>query len=913
MKILHSCFIQKIALLTSLVLLIASSAVHAQQSNISNRLIVKYRDNVPLMSSRTLNTDAMNNMSRRAGEPLQHVRQMAIGAQVVRLARSANVNEVQAVVDRLRLDPNVEWAEVDYIKHPTFVPNDTFYNDQWHYFEATGGLNLPDAWDVTTGEGAIVAVLDTGILAHEDLIANTLPGYDMISDSFVARDGGGRDADPTDPGDWMLQGECGTDIFGNPIPSQDRDSSWHGSHVAGTVAAVSDNNQGGAGVAFGAQILPVRVLGRCGGLTSDISDAIIWAAGGTVPGIPNNPNPADVINMSLGGDNPCTSAELNAINTARGLGATVIAAAGNSNVNANNHSPSSCAGVIAVAATDRDGGKAFYSNFGSSVDVAAPGGDVTTCCNGEDGVLSTIDSGTTSANGDVYAYYQGTSMASPHVAGAAALLYSVNPAISPDDVESILETTARSFPGTCNQCGAGIVDATAAVAAAQGGGGGNELENGVPVTSLSGGDGSERRYTLDVPAGASNLSIAISGGSGDADLYVRFNQQPSLDDWDCRPFIGGNNETCDITNVQTGTYHVLIHGFDPYSGLTLLASFTEGGGPPPSGGSNVIDWSSTPTVSYSNQDASANVSVEDGGDTLLLQQNTWRRTTDFSEYTVNANTMIEFDFRSTDQGEIHGIGIDGDNDFSNNQRLIQIYGTQNWSGVADRFTNNGYSGSGSFEHFQINVGAYYTGSGALVIANDDDAGPSSNSRFRNVQVRQCSRIDDFENNNEGWTANAALSTCSTGSFVRGTPSEIVSSGVTTQLGGDHSRGDGSAFFTQPNSSAGNADVDGGVCVADSPLINLSEDSDVSLWYYHGQRDAGDDSGDFFSLEASIDGGSYSPIATYGDEQVNAQWQQASVPLSAGQSIRFRVRVADGTGGGDLIEAGVDDVVVCPSN
>ena len=158
-------------------------------------------------------------------------------------------------------------------------------------------MRIPGAWDVSTGSGSTVAVIDTGITAHLDLDANVLPGYDFVSDATAARDGNGRDSNAQDQGDWYAAGECGQTAAAN--------SSWHGTHVSGTVAAVAGNSTGVAGVAPTAKVVPVRVLAKCGGSLSDIADAIIWAAGGTVSGIPANANPAKVINMSLGGSGAC--------------------------------------------------------------------------------------------------------------------------------------------------------------------------------------------------------------------------------------------------------------------------------------------------------------------------------------------------------------------------------------------------------------------------------------------------------------------------------------------------------------------------------------------------------------------------------------------------------------------------------
>ncbi|MEO0615988.1 MAG: S8 family peptidase [Pseudomonadota bacterium] len=512
-------------------------------------------------------------LSQRMGMSVQHSRQMANGARVFRLQQKRKALDLAQMLAKIAADPNVEYAEPDLLMQPLATPNDALYNEQWHYYESTGGLNLPAAWDTTTGAGTVVAVIDTGYRPHPDLVGNLLPGYDMISDTFVSVDGNGRDSDATDPGDASSAGQCGP---GQPA----RSSSWHGTHVAGTVAAVTNNGTGVAGVAYGAKIVPLRALGRCGGYTSDIADSIIWASGGSVAGTPANANPADVINMSLGGGGACSTTTQSAINTARANGSTIVVAAGNSNTNASSANPANCNGVITVASTNRNGARAYYSNYGSVVDVAAPGGDVTT--GSANGVLSTLNSGSSGPGADNYAYYQGTSMAAPHVAGLAALLKAVDGSLTPDQVESTIKATARSFPGTCNQCGTGIADAAAAVASITGGGGGGGgdtvLENGVAETGLAGSTGAELRFTLEVPAGASNLSFQIAGGSGDADLYVRFGSPPTTSSYDCRPWLNGNNETCDISNVQAGTYHVMVRAYSTFSGVSLTASFDEPGG-----------------------------------------------------------------------------------------------------------------------------------------------------------------------------------------------------------------------------------------------------------------------------------------------------------------------------------------------
>ncbi|HEY3487120.1 MAG TPA: S8 family peptidase, partial [Gammaproteobacteria bacterium] len=342
-----------------------------------------------------------------------------------------------------------------------------------------GGIRAEQAWDTLIDDsGVVIAVIDSGILEHAD-ITRVLSGYDFISADgpgvfFTANDGNGRDADPTDPGDATSMGECG-----DGAPEDDQDSSWHGTLVTGLLVAQTNNAAGIAGIADQAFVLPLRALGRCGGYLSDIADAIRWAAGLSVSGIPANLNPADVINLSLGSTGSCTQTEQSAINAAVNAGVVVIAAAGNEGATKIS-APANCSNVIAVAATTRDGAETCYTNIGRNVDISAPGGNsdqpslgcTTTAA---DGIRLAGNDGTTTAGDDDYYSEIGTSFSTPMVAGAAALMKAVDDTLTPASIDAILKNTARIFPAAasdgfddCNiaRCGTGILDIQAAIAIA---------------------------------------------------------------------------------------------------------------------------------------------------------------------------------------------------------------------------------------------------------------------------------------------------------------------------------------------------------------------------------------------------------------------------------------------------------------
>ncbi|CAL9607514.1 S8 family peptidase [Streptomyces sp. enrichment culture] len=463
----------------------------------AERLIVGYKSGATeAKSDKAAAADAAAK-AEKTGEDVGFQRRLGTGAALVELGTDPTRASVADVVAAYEADPQVAYVVPDRLNKPTAVtPNDTEYAKQWDLFESTAGMNVPAAWDTTTGSGVTVAVIDTGYVAHSDLAANIVGGYDFISDTAVSVDGNGRDSNPADPGDWYNAGECGAGV---PTST----SSWHGTHVAGTIAAATHNGKGIAGIAYGAKISPVRVLGKCGGYDSDIIDAITWASGGTVSGVPANANVAKVINMSLGGGGACSTATQSAINGAVNRGTSVVVAAGNENTNASGSSPANCANVITVAATNRAGSRASYSNYGTVVDIAAPGGETrTTTANG---ILSTLNSGTKTPSTENYAYYQGTSMATPHVAGLAALMKSAVPALTPAQIESAIKANARPLPGTCSGgCGAGLADAAKTVQAVKGG-----TSTGTTFSSTT-------AVAIPDNAAAIESPITVSGRSGNA-------------------------------------------------------------------------------------------------------------------------------------------------------------------------------------------------------------------------------------------------------------------------------------------------------------------------------------------------------------------------------------------------------------
>jgi serine protease len=444
----------------------------SQRGPTTNQVIVKLRGDAAARMDAGQQRAAVASVAARAGHSLEYRFDHGGGVHTLRLSGEAPESDVQSVAAELARDLRVAYAEPDWImRHTASTPNDSSFGQQWSLQAVSPsnfGIDAPRAWDIERGDaGIVVAVIDTGYRPHADLAGRFVPGYDFVDYDFgtaalSANDGDGRDADAQDPGDWITAMEDASGYFSGCGASP---SSWHGTHVAGIIGAATNNGVGVAGVNWGSKILPVRVLGKCGGFTSDIVDGMRWAAGLPVPGAPANPNPAHVLNLSLGGSSSCSATYQNAIDEITAAGVAVVVAAGNSNGPVG--SPANCSGVIAVAATSRSGNRAFYSNFGSAVSVAAPGGNSST----DTKILSTLNAGLTTPGADSYAAYQGTSMAAPHVAGVASLVLSVNPCLTPSQVNTLLRSTVTNFPAgsscTTTTCGVGIVNAGAAVEAAK--------------------------------------------------------------------------------------------------------------------------------------------------------------------------------------------------------------------------------------------------------------------------------------------------------------------------------------------------------------------------------------------------------------------------------------------------------------
>jgi extracellular protease len=355
--------------------------------------------------------DTVDVASESLNVDTQILRNTSTDDTVVQTSKSLNKNEAKEFMSQVASDPDVASVEPDYINHPaylqdiTFTYNDPQYSKQWNLTNPTTGVQNTGNARLRRGAHVKVAVLDTGYVPHPDLVTGMANGYDFISDPLSARDGDGRDPNPRDEGDYAPYNLCKDQANAHT-------STWHGTSVAGIIGARGGNGMGIVGTADLARVQPVRVLGRCGGRTSDIADAIIWAAGGHVDGVPDNTYPAKIINMSLGTVSSCPAAYQRAIDIARSRGAIVVAAAGNGNTDASKYAPANCRGVITVGATTKAGTRASFSNYGTRVNISAPGEDILTLS------MNSLDRPDNTKFS--YDYESGTSMAAPHVSALLA-------------------------------------------------------------------------------------------------------------------------------------------------------------------------------------------------------------------------------------------------------------------------------------------------------------------------------------------------------------------------------------------------------------------------------------------------------------------------------------------------------------
>lgn len=477
------------------------------------RVIVTYKQTrATALSVRLENNDQAvqeaQTLNQRHALDLRDGRTIAPRTQVL-ISRTMNAERLRQT---LAADPDIASVTIDHWRHPHAAPNDPLYPSgqaspypavgQW-YLRApaapvVSSINAEGAWNTTTGSSSIVvAVLDTGIRPeHPDLAGKLLPGFDFVHTTANGNDGSGNDGDPSDPGDWVSSADLSNSAFSSCTVTS---STWHGTQTAALIAAATNNGTGIASVGRNVMLLPVRVLGKCGGFDSDIIAGMRWAAGLSVGGVPANPNPARVLNLSLGSSGSCetgSSTYTDTIATLNGMGVVVVASAGNDDLDVN--APGNCPGAIAVAGLRHAGTKSGFSSLGSTVALAAPAGNCVT----ENGIcqypiVTAANTGTTTPVSSAYTsglgeVSLGTSFSAPLVSGTAALMLSANPALTAAQLRSLLTGTARAFPSTggstgirtCDTpdtveqsecyctpttCGAGMLDTQAAVQAAAAG------------------------------------------------------------------------------------------------------------------------------------------------------------------------------------------------------------------------------------------------------------------------------------------------------------------------------------------------------------------------------------------------------------------------------------------------------------
>ena len=531
------------------------SAVVPQPEQLVQKLILTpHRTRGGKLNAQLANRDA-SKLAGIANVTLSVERKLSGRAHLLKLEHPVSISEAQAIAARLRDSADIESVEPDLImRAESITPDDPGYAAQWHYMTPEGsnlgGAALPVAWDASLGSpGVNVAVIDTGYRPHPDLAA-MLPGYDFVSTVSMANDGNARDNNPVDPGDWVAAGECGSGAAA-------ANSSWHGTHVMGTIAALMNNGIGGTGIAPNVRILPLRVLGKCGGYTSDIVDAMRWAVGLDVPGVPHNSYPARILNLSLGSSGVCSAAFQSAVNDVNAAGAIVVIASGNAGSDTI-YQPANCSGVIAVTAHVIDGDNADYANIGTEVTLSAPGGGCGTlaygCMPGISGdglsVYSLSNTGLSAPLADNYALKRGTSMAAPHVCGTIALMLSLVPELTRAQVTSMLRASARAHPAasTCalpanaGLCGAGLLDAQAA------------LTTIVPTMQIT------NPHQVVAPATIVSLSGSAQPASGRTIVSYQWQAAPS------NPALvnltDANTANASFIAPATGTYLFLLYAVD---------------------------------------------------------------------------------------------------------------------------------------------------------------------------------------------------------------------------------------------------------------------------------------------------------------------------------------------------------------
>lgn len=465
-------------IVAAVALLVATTAVHAQTQTsgpsqeyngdfrnrsltppATDRIIVKWRGAEAKSATATVRTQKA---ASATGMSMRKLQSVTDDMDVMQAPQELSGTELDEAIQRLQADPAVEYASPDLRRHAHALTSDPRLQDQWYLLsDQPAATRTNMAWDVTQGSASvIVAVLDTGVrFEHPDLGTagsggKLLPGYDFVTNPLFANDSDGRDADASDPGDWVSQTDLQNPSFSNCDAGN---SSWHGTRVSGLIGALTNNAVGVAGAAWNTRILPVRVLGKCGGFDSDIIAGMLWAAGLSVSGAPANPNPAKIINLSLGGNGVCSTAYQNAVTQVTAQGSLVVASAGNDSGPVS--APANCNGVLGVGALRHIGTKVGFSSLGTEVGISSPGGNCVLTDSCLFSIVVATNTGTTTPLASSYTdstlvnINVGTSFSAPLAAAAAALVKAIDPALTPAKVVSLLKESATPFPTTSTTAG----------------------------------------------------------------------------------------------------------------------------------------------------------------------------------------------------------------------------------------------------------------------------------------------------------------------------------------------------------------------------------------------------------------------------------------------------------------------------